>query len=137
MPKLPAHTRVKRHAVYTVAEAAEVTGMHRQTVVRWIRHGGLPAARDARPWLISGGDLKDWLLERRAATRCTLAPREIYCLACRAARQPYADLVEERRYRHGTTLLIALCPCGTSLMHRVVRDADLPRFRAALAATPA
>jgi excisionase family DNA binding protein len=52
MPQRPAHHRVKQHLVYSVGEAVEVLGVHRQTVVRWIRIDSLPADTERRPWLI-------------------------------------------------------------------------------------
>ncbi|MEO1276567.1 MAG: helix-turn-helix domain-containing protein [Pseudomonadota bacterium] len=131
MPKLPSHARVKRHAVYTVAEAAEVTGMHRRTVMRWIKGDGLDAVTDARPWLIEGAVLKDWLLARREDGRCRLAPDALYCLACRTAVRPDPALVEVRPHRAGTSLVVGLCPLCTRLTHRIVRTADLPAVWAA------
>lgn len=128
MPKLPRHTRVKRHAVYTVAEAADVTGMHRQTVIRWIRGAGLPAVTDSRPWLIEGAVLKDWLIARRDAGRCRLGPGQFYCLPCRRAVQPDPGLVEIRPHRRGTRQAIGLCPCGERLVHRVISSDNVERF---------
>ena len=52
MPKHPSPQRVKRHQIYTVWEAADAVGVHRQTVIRWIKDKGLSADMSRRPWLI-------------------------------------------------------------------------------------
>jgi excisionase family DNA binding protein len=132
MPKRPSHHRVKSHLVYTVVEAAQATGTHRQTVIRWIRQHGLPAASDQRPWLIRGADLKAWLRDRRDRARTALGDGEIYCLPCRKAVRPDGDLAEYRRRTARTGLLAGLCPGCGRMVHRIVRDADLERIAADL-----
>lgn len=66
MPRLPSANRIKTHYVYTVWEAAQALGRHRQTVIRWIKDKGLVADRSKVPWLILGKDLKQFLGHRRA-----------------------------------------------------------------------
>lgn len=132
MARRPAHHRVKIHSVYSVAEAAEVTGVCRQTVQRWITHHGLPAACEQRPWLIRGADLKCWLMQRAKERRTPLKPGEIYCLPCRRAWRPAGDAVDLRPNRSGTLLLIGICPGCDRLMHRVVSAADMDRITAGL-----
>ncbi len=41
MRRLPSPNLIKTHYVYTVWEAAQALGRHRQTVVRWIKDKGL------------------------------------------------------------------------------------------------
>ncbi len=128
MPKLPFAHRVRIHDVYTVAEAAEVTGTSRETVRRWIKEG-LPATAE-KPFLIEGVDLKRWLLERRNANRRPLGPAEIYCLPCRGPKQPAGDLTELRPGRGGQAMLIGICPDCERLMHRIVSPKDLEQITA-------
>ena len=72
MPKHPSPQRVKRHQIYTVWEAANVVGVHRQTVIRWIKDKGLSADMSQRPWLIEGREFKAFLEERRSRGKCRL-----------------------------------------------------------------
>ena len=58
MPKHPSPQRVKRHQIYTVWEAADAVGTHRQTVIRWIKDKGLSADTSQRPWLIEGKEFE-------------------------------------------------------------------------------
>ncbi len=48
MPKNPSPQRVKRHQIYTVWEAADAVGVHRQTVIRWIKDNRV---RDLHEWI--------------------------------------------------------------------------------------
>lgn len=138
MPRRPAHHRVKRHQVYTVAEAAEVIGMHRQTVARWIggKEGApLPADRDRKPWLIRGEDLKRWLIARKESARTRLGPGEVYCLPCRRSVRPDGGIADFLAREGRTGMLVGLCPHCGRLVNRVVREADLPRITADLEVT--
>ncbi|MEO1686687.1 MAG: helix-turn-helix domain-containing protein [Pseudomonadota bacterium] len=137
MPKRPSHHRVKTHLVYTVAEAAEATGVHRQTVIRWIKAQGLSATCDQRPWLIRGAELKVWLRDRRDRGRTSLGAGEIYCLPCRKPVKPDGDLAEYRARTERTGLLAGICPCCEGMVHRIVREADLDRVAADLDVTVA
>ncbi len=125
MPKKPNPARIKRHRVYTVWEVGEALGLHRQTVIRWIKSGGLAADRAQRPWLVEGCVLKAFLQERRALGRCTLKVGEIFCLPCRSPQLPDGRMADFRLKAptHGT--LTGLCPVCGRLMHRALRRADL------------
>jgi excisionase family DNA binding protein len=132
MPRKPDPRRIKRHRVYSVAEAAEALGMHRQSVLRWIKSGGLAAETARKPWLIAGEALKAFLGERRGVGRCRLALAQIYCLGCRAARIPDGRLADFTLRSQGAGMLTGLCAeCGR-VMHKAVRRADLEMIRAQL-----
>ena len=132
MPKQPAHHRVKRHEVYTLAEAAATVGVHRKTVARWVRDGGLLADRSGKPWLIRGGELKDWLAARRESGKRPLQDGFLYCLPCRGARRPDGAIADFKPRTERSGLLIGLCPTCGRLMHRIVRHDDLARKAAGI-----
>jgi excisionase family DNA binding protein len=46
---------------YSVAELAEVTGYHRDSIYRAIDAGMLPAAKPRGKWLIAGSAINAWL----------------------------------------------------------------------------
>lgn len=113
MAKLPSHRLVKQHLVYTVAEVAELLGVHRQTVRRWITKNGLAADCSMKPWLISGSDLASFLRERQRRNRRQLRPGEIFCGPCRTAKKPAFGMVDYRPTSDTAGMLIGLCPdCG-------------------------
>jgi excisionase family DNA binding protein len=135
MPRRPRHHRLKRNLIYTIAEAADAVGMHRQTVTRWITQQGLPADRSRRPWLIRGGACKDWLSRRSDDARTTLKSGEIYCLPCHRPVQPDGGFVEFRRRTARPGMLIGICPQCDRLVHRAVREQDLGRVAGSLEVT--
>jgi excisionase family DNA binding protein len=53
---------------YSVAELAEVTGYHRDSIYRAIEAGMLPAAKPRGKWLIPGPAINAWLDTGRAGT---------------------------------------------------------------------
>ena len=120
--------RVKSHSVYTVAEAAEVLGVHKGTVRRWIRDDGLPAVTDRKPVLIDGSDLRQFLETRYRAARKKLDSGEFFCFGCRDRRSPDGGLVDYRPRTIDLGMLTGLCPCCGTEMHRAFRKADLGRL---------
>jgi excisionase family DNA binding protein len=135
MPKKPSPNLIKKHRVYDVYEAAEALGLHRQTIVRWIKDRGLLADTSTKPWLIRGVDLKSFLGERRAKGKCKLALHQIYCLPCRAPQTPDGLLADYRHKTPQTGSLAGLCPSCGRLMFKAIRRADLETIRAKLDVT--
>jgi Helix-turn-helix domain len=55
--------RIKTHFSYTVEEAADALGVHKNTVRMWIK-GGLAVADNRRPTVMSGAAIRDYLENR-------------------------------------------------------------------------
>ena len=53
---------------YSVAELADVTGYHRDSIYRAIESGALAAAKPRGKWLIPGAAINAWLEMGRTAT---------------------------------------------------------------------
>jgi len=104
---------------YTVAEAAKLFGVHRNTVRAWIK-GGLDTVRVGKMILILGDELRSFLQKRRAARRTTTPLGWLYCLKCRAPRAPAEGLMELIQERAGTANVRAICGHCDTLMHRRV-----------------
>jgi excisionase family DNA binding protein len=73
MARRPNGRRVKIHYSYTIRAAAEVLGVHKHTVSRWIA-AGLSTTDAMRPFLIRGQDLRAFL-RARGATKASMAAR--------------------------------------------------------------
>ena len=132
MARLPSPNRIKTHQIYTVWEAAQALGRHRQTVIRWVKCEGLIADRSQRPWLIQGSDLKQFLGYRRAKAKTKLVLHQLYCLGCKCARVPDGIFAEYTQQTPTTGMLRALCPTCGCILNKVVRRADLEAIRAKL-----
>jgi helix-turn-helix protein len=130
MAGLPSPNKIKTHQIYTVWEAAQALGRHRQTVIRWIKHKGLIADRSSVPWLIRGGDLKRFLGVGRAESKTRLALHHFYCLGCKGPQEPDGKFAEYTQQAPTTGMLKALCPACGSILNKVVRRSDLEAIRA-------
>lgn len=115
--------RAKVHYSYTIAEAAKLFGVHRNTVRAWIK-AGLETVKAGRVLLILGDALRAFLEKRRRSRRCKTPPGWLYCFRCRAPRQPALGMVELIQARAGSANVRAFCECG-ALMHRRVSLARL------------
>lgn len=115
-PRLP-----KSNHSYTVEEVAKLLGVHRNTVREWIRRG-LTTTDMRRPLLIRGRELVAFLRARRAASKRTCKPGEIYCVRCREPRRPAAGMADYQPLTATLGNLIGICPrCECVIYRRVNR----------------
>jgi excisionase family DNA binding protein len=131
----PNHRLVKIHRNYTVGEAADLLGKHKNTVRAWIRASGLRVIDSRRPVLIHGLDLREFLREQRTRNRQTCPPGHIYCVKCRAPREPAGDMADYLPLTDSSGNLRGICPdCGI-LIHRRVGLAKIDQVRGRLEIT--
>ena len=130
MARLPPPNRIKTHRIYSVWEAADALGRCRQTVIRWIKSGALPAERSSKPWLITGADLKVYLGHRQQARRQNLVLHHLYCFGCKGPQEPGGKMADYAQQSATTGMLSAICPVCERMMNKVVRRADLETIRA-------
>jgi hypothetical protein len=120
----PNHRLVKIHRSYTVDAVATLFGTHRNTVREWLRKG-LATVDQRRPLLIHGSDLVAFLKKRRAANKSPCRPGQIYCVRCRAPRDPVGFRAIYQSLTASGGNLVGVCStCGTR-MHRRVSLAKL------------
>ncbi|MFK7877124.1 MAG: helix-turn-helix domain-containing protein [Paracoccaceae bacterium] len=135
MPRISSPNLIKTHYVYTVWEAAQALGRHRQTVIRWIKDKGLVADRSKVPWLIKGKDLKLFLGQCRAKSKTKLALHHLFCLGCKVPQEPDGKFAEYTQATPTTGMLKAFCPACGGIINKVVRRADLEAIRAKIEVT--
>ncbi len=109
--------RAKVHRNYTIAEAADLFGVHRNTLRGWTRRG-LATIKVRSGVLILGSELRAFATSERAKRRVKCPPGAMYCVRCRDARHPPAGLVEALPITSATVNLRGVCPVCGSLMHR-------------------
>ena len=127
---------MKLHRSYSVEEAADCLGMHKNTVRTWIR-AGLPIVGGRGPTLILGSELRAFLEARRKRAKRPCPLGFLFCMKCRAARPPAAGMMDYVAFSARGGNLRALCPDCLSIMHRRIKEADLARFGADLEVTRA
>lgn len=120
---------VKKHRNYEIVEAARTLGVHKNTIGQWIKHHGLEAITDRKPYLIRGTVLQDFLTEKRTQRRVTCPPSHLYCMRCREPRKPAGGFAEYRPFTGTSGRLTAICEACEATMCRNIRLADLPAFR--------
>jgi len=135
MPKNPSPSKIKKHRIYTVWEAAEKLNVHRQTIIRWISDKGLITDNSQKPWLIKGSDLKLFLGERKAKAKCSLSIHHFYCFGCKSAQMPDGRMADYQHQTATTGMLVGLCPNCEAVMNKVVRRCDLEAIRAKIDVT--
>ncbi len=117
--RYPNHRLVKIHRTYTVEEVAARLGVHRNTVRQWLRDG-LATIDKARPLLIAGDVLIAFSKSRRAARKRPCRPGQIYCLRCRAPREPVGGQAMYQPLNVSGGNLVGICQhCGSQLFRRV------------------
>jgi len=130
---------IKLNRTYSVEEAAQALGVHKNTVRGWRRDGLMPI--DAgRPVLFLGSHLRAFLEQRRHSRKRPCRPGTFYCFRCREPRVPALGMVDWTpiNARHGD--LTALCAvCETQMHRRARRDAlavVMPGLRIPIAEGP-
>ncbi|MCB1468863.1 MAG: helix-turn-helix domain-containing protein [Rhizobiaceae bacterium] len=132
MPRrLASARRVKIHHSYTVEEASEATGYHKNTIRGWITTKVLTALTEKRPHLILGHVLRDFLAASKPG-KVTLKPGECYCVKCRRAQRPALGMAEYVPLSDMGGNLQGICPACETLMHRRVKLAHLQTIAAGL-----
>jgi hypothetical protein len=79
--------RIKTHFAYTVEEAADALGVHKNTVRMWIK-GGLAVADDRRPTVMSGAAIRAFLENRLKGSQVAAEARRVLLLPVPRAEVP-------------------------------------------------
>src|SRR5579862_8753483 len=122
--RLPNYKLVKIHRSYTIGEIAELFGVHKNTVRAW-RKAGLRPIDSRRPVVFLGKTLAEFLKTRRVKAKRPLLPGQIYCVACRAAKEPALGMADYLPLTPTSGNLRGLCPMCQRLIHRRVSRAKL------------
>lgn len=116
---------IKIHRSYSVEDIARTLNVHKNSVRSWIK-SGMPTVDNTRPILVLGSDLKLWLETRRKANKRPCKAGTIYCFKCREPKAPALGMIEYKPMNSKMGNLNALCEaCGT-VMHRRIKEIDIP-----------
>lgn len=109
---------------YTISEIALLYDVHKNTVKTWLKRG-LIKIDSQRPYLILGGDLRQFLKDLRGINKRPCELGEIYCLKCHSPREPLQDSIifEPESPTYGR--LKGSCNVCYSAMNKYFRLADL------------
>lgn len=119
--------RAKIHRSYTVEEASNLFGVHKNTVRAWIKDG-LLVCDNLRPTLILGSELRHYLKNKQQFRKRKCKPYEMYCLSCKAPKRPVDDQVELLTLGSLTGRLIGRCPSCNKQINRFCSTNKLSQF---------
>lgn len=128
MAKRPNPRSIRAAQTYTIEEAAEALGVSTGTIRGWVK-AGLPIMASKRPFLILGDALRRFVEQRRATSKVTLHPDQLYCLSCKAGRQPMGFMVDVLPQTPKTARLVGLCDVCGGTCNRMVSLAKLDQLR--------
>jgi hypothetical protein len=128
MARHPNHRLVKIHRSYSVDDVSRTLRVHKNTVRTWIKDGLAPIDSQ-RPTLIHGLELRHFLEQRRNRRKVSLQPGQIFCVRCRAAKSPAADMVDFLPMTMTSGNLRGICPDCDLLIHRRVSLARIDAVR--------
>lgn len=115
----------KIHFPYTVADVAQLFGVHQNTVFAWLDAGLQKVDDGGRPILILGSELRSFLESRSRKRRAQCGVGELYCFGCKAPRRPAGDTVDFERLAPLLGNLVGICPVCESIMNRGVNPSNL------------
>jgi hypothetical protein len=100
------------HSIYGIAE---LFGIDRGTVRRWIKEG-LPMIDSRKPYLVLGSDLKEFIKKRQGNRKSKCNSNELYCCKCRKPRTSWNNLVDLKILNERRILIIGICSqCDTRI----------------------
>jgi len=115
--------RVKLHRPYKIAELADLLGVHKKTIGRWIA-GGLPAMGAKRSRLVHGEDLRAFMNARKPIKQRG-KPGDIWCLSCRGFKRPALNMAEYSPRTMLRGMLSGICPDCGRMIYRATTLAKL------------
>lgn len=119
---------VKIHRNYTIEEAADLFGVHKNTVRQWIKNG-LPICDQRKPILILGSELRDFLKIKRVKNRRSCQIDEIYCVRCKLQKKPALNMVDYEAINECRGWLKAICPTCGHIINKYINAATLSKIQ--------
>ncbi|KHS41595.1 helix-turn-helix domain-containing protein [Novosphingobium subterraneum] len=119
--------RVKLLRTYTVAELATCLEVHKNTIRHW-QKAGLATIDKARPVIFHGETVRRFLTTLNQKRKHTCGPGQMFCLRCRAPREPALGMVDYIPRKPANGNLRAICGTCNAVMHRSARRDDLGRI---------
>ena len=104
---------------YTTEQISDLFGVHKKTVLNWIKDGLLVAVKK-RPMLIMGADIREYLVNKQKRQRRPCGPGQIYCVACKKPQNPQGGLAELSHVNNLVGDLTGTCPGCSRRIYRKV-----------------
>ena len=105
---------VKLRHSYTLAEIAEVYGVHKRTVHSWRKQGLKAIDETSKPYLVIGAEIRRFLKEKSQKRKHPLKPGEFFCPRCQNPRKSLQDqlsveITNKRLGRYRQAIIRGVC----------------------------
>jgi excisionase family DNA binding protein len=120
--------RARTGQSYSVQEIAELYGMAKNSVRRWVKDG-LPFIDKRGEYLIHGSDLREFLQKKRSGRKRKCTPDEFFCCRCRAQRKPMGGMVDIIVTHETKVRLSGLCAVCGATINRVGSVEKMPEYQ--------
>jgi hypothetical protein len=117
----------KSNRSYKIDEVAEIYGVHKNTVLNWLKQG-LPTLDKKRPLLVHGRALNSFHAIKRVKNKQPCQLDELYCMRCKVPKKPVEGLVEYKAINEKIGNVIAICPTCQTIMNRRISSAKIEQF---------
>lgn len=131
--RLYPHNRIRYWYAYDLEEICTLfddTGLHIQTIRKWINKDGLEPIDTAKPTLIYGYALIEFLKRHNDKGKCVTPFNKIYCLKCQDARHVYQKRITLEHKNNYLTVSGHCSACKTR-MFKNYKMADLGQIKRA------
>ena len=109
---------IKATLSYSVQDIADLYGLHKGTVLLWLKNGLQPIDRQ-RPYLIRGDELARFLSARQGRRKRKCAVNEFYCFRCREPREAHSGTVRLAPDGSNRVRLKAACSVCSTPVNKV------------------
>jgi len=113
---------------------ARLFNVHKNTIRSWFRQG-LEPIDGQRPTVVRGEEMRRFLAERRTRGKQACGPGRIYCLPCRAPKEPAGNMAECVTTGHTTGTLRGICRDCDRMIYRRVNPQKIDLVRGGLDVT--
>lgn len=116
--RLYRHRLVKIYYSYSLQEIAQLFKIHIRTVQDWIK-SGLHPIDDRKLVLIHGSDLIQFLKEKANKRKSKCLSTQLFCVKCRAAREPLDKHIFVRKLSDTRVLITGTCEYCKFKMNKI------------------
>ena len=125
--RLYPHNHVRYWYAYDLDEICALfadTGLHIQTVRKWINKDGLKTTDTGKPVLVYGYDLIDFLKRQNDKDKCKTSFEQLYCMKCHDARPVFQNKITIELHKGGFLRACGHCRACKSRMFKSYKMED-------------
>jgi len=120
--------RIRIGQSYTVQEIAELFGIHKNALSRWIKDGLRPTDQ-RKPYLIHGSVLAEYLRKKQSGRKQKCTPEEFYCCKCRVPRRAWENVADIKIQNEAKLFITGICAICETFVNRMGATGKLAEYQ--------